>query len=211
MFLVVGGAGLMTLEILVCFSGTFLHIQLSLCLHFKSSLLIHANRKQKLSNHLSSFHFDLFILAAICHILSVYIENGSVTIKTITFPVDPTGFLCSNRDTADDKNSTFECYCKESPDSMKCIWWRCTEMRSYYSSTWVMPHTDSKRPCAAVVVDRAVCGCAAARPDAHPAYSGSQHLQLLGRGTAPSRGFRQEDWGWFPDSVDQLLVPPAAG
>ena len=55
-----------------------------------------------------------------------------------------------------------------------------------------------------------MCDHAAVRPDAHTAHPGCQYLQLLGRGTAPSGGCRQEDRGRFPDSVDQLLVSTAA-
>lgn len=55
-----------------------------------------------------------------------------------------------------------------------------------------------------------VCDGAAVRSDAHTAHPGCQHLQLLGRGTTPSGGCRQEDRGRLPDSMDQLLVPTAA-
>lgn len=55
-----------------------------------------------------------------------------------------------------------------------------------------------------------VCDDAAVGPDAHTAHPGRQHLQLLGRGTAPSGGCRQKDRGRLPDSMGELLVPTTA-
>lgn len=48
------------------------------------------------------------------------------------------------------------------------------------------------------------------RSDAYPAHASRWHLQLLGRGTAPSRGRWQKDRGRLSDVMVQLLVSSTA-